>query len=170
MRVIGIDLAVSVGLIDIDRFKRINDSLGHPAGDEVLVELGRRWRRTLRRYDKLGRYGGEEFLVVAPGCSGNSSPWERLREAAASKPVATSEGPLEVTVSIGTAECRGDVASDRLIAAADEALYRAKEAGRNRVEHGDSPLEGNRGRARGSAASADDGRRGRSGPDPDGDG
>lgn len=83
-----------------------------------------------------GRECVRSLSVVSPGCSGNSSSWERLREAAAAEPVATSEGPLEVTVSIGTAECRGDIASDRLIAADDEALYRAKEGGRNRVEHG----------------------------------
>jgi two-component system cell cycle response regulator len=128
---------VTVVMFDLDGFKAINDSHGHPVGDEVLVETGRRWSAGLRSYDLLGRMGGEEFLAV-PTCRNTAEAAdlaERLRLIIADSPFDTSAGPLSVTVSIGvaTSETEGHSAAALLIAA-DRALYRAKHAGRNRVE------------------------------------
>ncbi len=126
--------AVGVALLDIDHFKKVNDTYGHPAGDDVLRILGVRCQEAMRPYDVLGRYGGEEFLVVAPNCDPSNGPWERLREAVASSPFPTCAGDVPVTVSIGVAYEDGSMGLEKVIAAADVALYRAKEKGRNRVE------------------------------------
>ncbi len=125
--------AVTLVLVDADHFKEINDRHGHQTGDEVLVGLVRRIREVLRPYDLLGRYGGEEFLVVAPGPDGAADLHERIREAVATQPFSTRSGLLEVTVSVGLAEYDGNEATtaENLLAAADAALYRAKSTGRN---------------------------------------
>lgn len=130
--------AVTLALIDADRFKAINDTYGHQTGDEVLKGLVQRIRAVLRPYDHLGRYGGEEFLVVAPGGSAVMGLHERIRMAVSEKPFATAAGDLFVTVSIGVAvsvyaQGRAGLSAEQLILAADNALYRAKDAGRNRV-------------------------------------
>jgi diguanylate cyclase (GGDEF)-like protein len=132
----GRPLAVVMG--DIDHFKRVNDQHGHLAGDAVLREVSRRMLGAMRPYDSIGRYGGEEFLVLAPACDleAGARVAERLRLAVAADPVDTPDGPIPVTASFGVAVHGpgSGGASDRVIALADQALYRAKERGRNRVE------------------------------------
>jgi len=128
--------AATVLLLDVDRFKPLNDRHGHAAGDVALKEVAARLREHLRAVDVVARYGGEEFLVVMSGAGEEeaSAVAERLRAAIADRPVQAPGLQLPVTVSIGSAVARGDLDADRLIAAADAALYRAKERGRNRVE------------------------------------
>jgi diguanylate cyclase (GGDEF)-like protein len=126
-------------MVDLDNFKQVNDSFGHMAGDRVLREISHRMSVLLRPYDTVGRYGGEEFLVVVSGC-GNEACCElvaeRLRKGIEDNPVDTPEGTIAVTSSFGVAvSCKGsEKNAGALIRAADTALYRAKEKGRNRVE------------------------------------
>lgn len=130
----------SVGIIfaDIDHFKSINDSIGHLAGDSVLKAVSRRFASAVRIYDQVGRYGGEEFLAVLPGCDLESTRnrAEELLRVVRREPVETSRGSRVVTVSLGIASTSesGFVEVEELLSRADEALYRAKENGRNRVE------------------------------------
>jgi two-component system cell cycle response regulator len=132
------DEPLSVLMADLDKFKSINDTHGHLAGDAVLREAARRLKAASRRYDAVGRYGGEEFLVVLPGC-GMGDAWrqaERLRECISETPFPIEDGNLNVTCSFGLATT-GATARGRLVKEADEALYRAKAEGRNRVEVGE---------------------------------
>ena len=125
---------VGVLMIDVDRFKSVNDSLGHAAGDEVLCEVARRMRRIMRAEDVAGRWGGEEFLALLPQTDppGAGAVAERIRRAMADAPVKLADREITVTVSIGyTAGVVDDV--DALVNRADAAMYEAKEAGRNRV-------------------------------------
>lgn len=125
---------VGVLMADLDWFKAVNDRLGHIAGDVVLRETARRMRVTLRTYDALGRFGGEEFLFVLPGA------WlrlayeaaERVRRSVAAGPIDIDGSRVDVTVSVGAASAV-DARAVELVAAADAALYRAKAAGRDRV-------------------------------------
>ncbi|MCX5862626.1 MAG: diguanylate cyclase [Deltaproteobacteria bacterium] len=130
--------AVSVVMVDIDNFKRINDQHGHTTGDAVLREVAKRLTASMRPYDSCGRYGGEEFLIVIPGCKQDvaRNVAERLRDTFAKKPIDTSEGLFGVTISLGVSTATEDevVNMDSLIRSADEALYLAKKLGRNRVE------------------------------------
>jgi two-component system cell cycle response regulator len=128
---------VSVIMVDVDLFKNINDTYGHLMGDAALREITARLLVSLRPYDVLGRYGGEEFLVVLGGCSPRNAQTlaERLREQVAAQPVAVADEEVTVTISAGVAawnpnEC-GDIQA--LLRAADVALYEAKRNGRNRV-------------------------------------
>jgi diguanylate cyclase (GGDEF)-like protein len=126
---------VSVAMGDLDSFKAVNDQHGHGTGDAVLVEVTRRMRSVLRKYDALGRYGGEEFLLVVGGDESLARKLaERVRVAVGSEPVRDGALSLPVTVSFGVASTAATgFDADRLIEAADRALYRAKEGGRNRI-------------------------------------
>ena len=129
---------VSIALADIDHFKQVNDSLGHAAGDVVLKEVASRLKSDLRSYDLIGRYGGEEFLLVLPGCCSGVAVRraDEIRGLVARDSVITTFSQVSVTVSMGVTGT--DVLStnslEDLLQQADEALYRAKLAGRNRVE------------------------------------
>lgn len=127
---------LGVMMIDVDRFKSINDSLGHATGDAVLRELAREFGEVLRSYDSLGRYGGEEFLVVAPGCGLAESHElaERIRAHVESHAIASKDVTIPVTVSIGVTASGGASSAELLLQEADAALYVAKASGRNRVE------------------------------------
>lgn len=129
---------VSVMLADVDRFKLVNDNHGHLVGDAVLAETARRMKTAIRGYDSLGRYGGEEFLFVLPGCGSESAAAqaERVRAAIAERPFAAADGPLPVTCSVGVAASAGPDRKhvDQLVNEADLALYHAKRRGRNRIE------------------------------------
>lgn len=129
---------VGVIIADLDHFKRINDTYGHPAGDAVLQEAARRMQLALRPYDRLGRYGGEEFLIIASDCdlSQTMALAERIRSFMSAEPVKDQFSEIFVTVSLGIAIGSGQAGEEAgaLVAIADEALYRAKKAGRNRIE------------------------------------
>ncbi|MEX0702986.1 MAG: diguanylate cyclase [Planctomycetales bacterium] len=155
-RVDRMESSVGVALIDIDHFKSVNDSFGHAAGDAVLQQVARRLKSQLRPYDRLGRYGGEEFLVVLPGGTQRTTVAhaERLRAAVCRTPIPIPGEELNVTICAGVAVYeRGDGAHcDSLLLAADEALYRAKDLGRNRVELASSADAGSRSVAEAPAA------------------
>ena len=129
---------LSVLLCDIDHFKSINDTYGHPVGDEVLREVARRLQSTIRPGDLVGRFGGEEFLCVLRNCGADllSSRAADICEAIRSRAVQTSAGPVFVSISAGAFSLfPHDLSSgiDPLLHKADCALYRAKKEGRNRV-------------------------------------
>jgi len=130
---------LSVLLLDVDHFKKVNDTHGHPAGDAVLRGVAAVARAQARETDLVARYGGEELVVVLPqtDAAGARAIAERLRAAVESTAHATDQGPLRVTVSVGVATWPGGgQTGDELLTAADRALYRAKQTGRNRVESG----------------------------------
>lgn len=131
-------MPLAVAMIDLDHFKRINDTYGHMTGDDVLRHAVQRMLATVRAYDSVGRYGGEEFLIILPGCSLNDAPkqGERLRVAVSAQPTQTRQGGIPLTASIGIAVAAkpAQADGDSLLAAADSAMYAAKTAGRNRVE------------------------------------
>ena len=130
---------LGVLIVDIDHFKRVNDTYGHLTGDAVLRGVTERLQANMRSNDALGRYGGEEFLVLAPRCDlpGLVAYAERLRVAVAEAPIATASGPVQVTISMGASAMQAEnfpATPDEVLKPADEALYRAKAGGRNRVE------------------------------------
>jgi two-component system, cell cycle response regulator len=151
LRILGLELVraererQSVGVImaDFDHFKRINDTYGHLAGDAVLRAAAKTMLSLLRPYDAIGRYGGDEFLVVLPGCDSEHATGlaERLLAGIDSHPVDTAEGTIEVSLSlgIGISGKETGTAANAVVRAADRALYRAKEKGRDRV---DAAVEG----------------------------
>ena len=127
---------LSVLVLDVDHFKRVNDTHGHATGDEALRSVVAVLRQCLRRSDLLARWGGEEFVVVLPGTDGSIACElaERLRAAIETIEIPTRQGALNLTTSIGLASLEpADADLEATIARADRALYRAKRAGRNRV-------------------------------------
>lgn len=130
---------LSVLMMDIDHFKRINDSFGHQAGDRVLHGIAQTLQSRLRAQDQIGRFGGEEFLVVLPdtGLEGALTLAEDLRAAVEATPTEWGVHRIPATISIGVrgGAITGADTADGLVGAADAAMYRAKAAGRNRVEH-----------------------------------
>jgi diguanylate cyclase (GGDEF)-like protein len=129
-------MAILLG--DLDHIKRVNDTYGHRAGDEVLKETARRLLSAVRSYDFVGRYGGEEFLVVLNNCdpAGGLTRAEDIRKSIAQRPVQTSGGLVHVTMSVGLLLSKewGFRPVEELLQEADAALYAAKEAGRNCVK------------------------------------
>ena len=136
--------SLGVVMADIDHFKKINDTYGHQTGDAVLQEVTRRLAGNVRPYDAVGRYGGEEFLLVFPGCNAPdlSIAAERLRQCIADQTIETSVGQIPVTLSLGVISAeqgeKEPLDCERLVRYADEALYAAKARGRNRVETADA--------------------------------
>jgi two-component system cell cycle response regulator len=130
--------SVTILLCDIDHFKSVNDTHGHAVGDDVLREGAKRFLESIREYDAAGRYGGEEFLILLPGCPSLKTPQraEQVRLAFSAHPFNTAAGPLDVTVSIGAVSTGewNSASTEELIRLADDALYRAKKQGRNRSE------------------------------------
>jgi diguanylate cyclase (GGDEF)-like protein len=126
---------LSIVMIDIDRFKWVNDAHGHQVGDEVLTETARRIATTLREGDLLGRYGGEEFVAVLVGGSSDDAAGvaQRVVSALSATPVRTRGGDVPTTISAGVATMSGDETIDEVLQRADDALYRSKLDGRNKV-------------------------------------
>lgn len=132
------ETSVGVAMVDLDHFKRVNDTYGHTGGDVVLREVAKRMTSSVRSYDAIGRYGGEEFLIVLPECDkqGMLIVAERIRSCICEKPIAIPEGIVPVTTSLGitVTDPATQMDLESLIQVADTALYKAKASGRNRVE------------------------------------
>ena len=128
---------VGVVLVDLDHFKSVNDVHGHFAGDEVLREAVRRMQGSIRSYDAIGRYGGEEFLIILPGCDEATAfgQAERMRQALRSQAIEIMEGSLLLTASFGVTSFvpGSNATAEALIQTADEALYKAKKQGRDQA-------------------------------------
>ncbi|GEM_PF-1353729 len=127
---------LAVLMFDLDHFKRVNDTYGHPVGDQVLREVAQRCQKALRKIDTLGRYGGEEFVAIMPEADlpDAQQAAERLRASVANEPILTTAGPIPITISVGVVAL-----DDRfpdlpaLLKSVDETMYLAKNSGRNRV-------------------------------------
>ncbi|HEV2397762.1 MAG TPA: GGDEF domain-containing protein [Candidatus Sulfotelmatobacter sp.] len=146
--------AVGVIMIDVDHFKAINDTRGHAAGDVVLRIIASGIAAMVRPYDSVGRYGGEEFLIIAPGC-GLGETWElaeRVRTHVASCSIMAGGSHVKVSLSLGVTTGQKAADLEKVLNASDSAMYQAKRAGRNRVE---PSLEKAAGAGRGSASSAE---------------
>lgn len=126
---------LSVALLDLDYFKKVNDDYGHLAGDEVLCETAKRVASALRPYDIFGRYGGEEFLLILPECTGDDAQLicQRVRTLICDKKMQTSSGDISISLSVGlcVSSGQGRYSAEEMVQQADHALYQAKEAGRN---------------------------------------
>jgi two-component system cell cycle response regulator len=137
-RVVSTGKTLGVLVCDLDRFKSVNDSFGHAAGDEVLKQFAQRATACMRNIDMLARMGGEEFVALLPDTDGQTALRiaERLVKKVAETPMVVEGAPnkeLTVTVSVGVASTNLEMAGDELVKLADAALYRAKETGRNRA-------------------------------------
>jgi two-component system cell cycle response regulator len=124
-------------LFDVDHFKRVNDTFGHPVGDEVLIEIARAVRRLVRNEDVFARYGGEEFALILRGIdiTGGRAAGERLRTQVEKLRIASERGPVAITISVGCSSLAttSEPTTEALIQTADRRLYAAKNSGRNRV-------------------------------------
>jgi diguanylate cyclase (GGDEF)-like protein len=128
---------LTVIMLDVDHFKRVNDSHGHPVGDQVLEQIVQACQGALRQFDRLGRMGGEEFLVVLPDTDleGGLQVAERLRANVATARPTVGDIELQLSISLGIAElAHSDTGPASLVRRADAALYHAKDNGRNRIE------------------------------------
>ncbi len=132
---------LSIILLDIDFFKKVNDTYGHPAGDEVLKEIGKYLSENIREEDSLGRYGGEEFLVILPQTSqqGAYDLAERIRKGIKNTTIRVQDNNkkdhnIRITLSVGVTTYKPNQPMDDLIKKADSALYSAKESGRDQVK------------------------------------
>jgi two-component system cell cycle response regulator len=126
--------SVSVILVDIDHFKKINDTQGHPAGDAVLCRVSQIMKSSVRSYDSVGRYGGEEFLIVLPGCPSELATKRAEQFRLMLGEPSSDPAENQITVSMGFAVGHGPIKMEELLSSADDALYQAKRNGRNRVE------------------------------------
>ncbi len=130
---------LAVAMVDIDDFKNINEELGHLFGDEVLREVAHRFQSQLRAYDSVGRYSGEGFLLILPGCDLQSAliRTDQIRSFVGSVAVSANGKSAPVSVSIGVAVADGqtDIETKSLLSLADSGLYEAKKKGRNRVDY-----------------------------------
>ncbi len=128
-------LSLALLMVDIDRFKRVNDTFGHAMGDEVLKAVVEACRQNLRKVDIFGRLGGEEFAALLPqtGQAGAQTMAERMRQSVADIGIPAHGDPIRVTISLGLAELRHGESLDELMRRADAALYQAKDEGRNRT-------------------------------------
>lgn len=134
------EVPLSLAMVDIDFFKMINDTYGHLCGDRILVQLADQLRLALRKYDFVGRYGGEEFCIVLPECRLDDAfqCMERLRASVNQTTFTYDETSVDVTVSIGITSTEGleFISTDTLLQQADKYLYEAKKSGRNRIRYG----------------------------------
>jgi len=134
-------IQLCVGLCDVDHFKNINDTHGHLAGDAVLKELANKFVQELRPFDLIGRYGGEEFLIVTTAIDDSCrKPFERIRVSVAGKTFQYNGVPIPVTISIGYTQSTANSDVIGMVALADKALYEAKSAGRNKALSATSDL------------------------------
>jgi diguanylate cyclase (GGDEF)-like protein len=137
LRLCGNGLFISLIMLDIDRFKAVNDTYGHDAGDMVLREIALLLKQRVRAEDTVARYGGEEFVIIIPDAGADVAVGlaERLREKIADAEMVYEGQKIHVTASLGVAAevCSPDFDIERLVKKADTALYRAKNAGRNKV-------------------------------------
>jgi two-component system cell cycle response regulator len=142
-RAAGAERATGVLLIDLDHFKRVNDTYGHLAGDFVLQEVARRLKNALRPYDAIGRYGGEEFLIVVPSANERElcQLAERLGGFISKDPIPVGKGCTRITLSVGVAIAPPRENSSRAIEAVDASLYQAKRLGRNCFVYGGQRIE-----------------------------
>lgn len=129
------DHPTGVIMADIDRFKKINDTFGHPAGDTILVQVATRLKKTIRPYDKAGRYGGDEILIILPNCNLKNLKQiaDRLRRCISEKKIRTKAAVHDITLSLGgtSSEISSDTSANDLIQTSDNALILAKKKGRN---------------------------------------
>jgi diguanylate cyclase len=135
MRSIRYRQPLSIALIDIDFFKRINDEFGHLAGDKVLKILAKEMKSQVRQSDYLARFGGEEFVLILPQTDAIQAELalEKMRLHISQCPFNFQGNPVQITISTGIAQHDGEEPSDLMVHRADKALYQSKEAGRNRT-------------------------------------